>query len=122
MKQEKDGNYWTPDERMPKLQYKDPSGARPRSRVWTLLLTRPPPAPGTLMMLPSDLVLIQDEGFKPFVEAYAKARACGGHSGAPCSSPNLPPIQKDKKLFYADFAADYSKLLELGCNGLVEVA
>ena len=71
---------WTPDERTKKFQYKDPSG--------------------TLMMLPSDLVLIQDDKFKKYVEAYAK----------------------DKKLFYADFAAAFQKLEELGTKGLVATA
>jgi len=67
---------WQPDERAAKFQFKDPSG--------------------TLMMLPSDLVLTQDENFRPFVEAYAK----------------------DKKLFYADFATYFQQLEELGCRGL----
>ena len=61
---------------MPKFQFKDPSG--------------------TLMMLPSDLVLVQDDKLRPYVEMYAK----------------------DKKLFYADFAAAFAKLIELGCKGL----
>ncbi len=55
----KGGAYWTPDDTKQLFQYKDPSG--------------------TLMMLPSDIVLVQDAGFKPYVEAYAKdqkARAC----------------------------------------------
>ena len=43
---------WTPDERVPKFQYKDASG--------------------TLMMLPSDLVLIEDKDFKPYVELYGE--------------------------------------------------
>ncbi len=48
----KGGAYWTPDHTKQLFQYKDPSG--------------------TLMMLPSDMVLVQDAGFKPHVEAYAK--------------------------------------------------
>jgi cytochrome c peroxidase len=68
--------HWTPDENAKKFQFKDPSG--------------------TLMMLPSDLVLTQDAAFKKYVEAYAK----------------------DKKLFYADFAAAFQKLEELGTSGL----
>ena len=51
------------------------------------------------MMLPSDIVLIQDKSFKPFVESYAK----------------------DEKLFFKDFSAAFEKLLELGTNSLYEV-
>ncbi len=81
LKGAKDGAaYWTPDPRAPKFQFQDPSG--------------------TLMMLPSDLVLVQDAQFKPFVEAYAK----------------------DKALFFSDFAAAFQKLEELGTAGLVAVA
>ena len=47
---------------------------------------------GTLMMLPSDLALIQDPEFKKYVEIYAA----------------------DETLFFNDFAAAFSKLLELG--------
>mmetsp|Transcript_35223 Transcript_35223/g.77112 ORF Transcript_35223/g.77112 Transcript_35223/m.77112 type:complete len:324 (-) Transcript_35223:2023-2994(-) len=47
---------------------------------------------GKLMMLPSDLVLIQDPKFKKYVEMYAK----------------------DEDLFFADFAKAFAKLLELG--------
>ena len=47
---------------------------------------------GTLMMLPADLALIQDPEFKKYVEIYAA----------------------DEKLFFNDFAAAFSKLLELG--------
>lgn len=49
-------------------------------------------ATGELMMLPADLALIADPGFKPHVEAYAK----------------------DSALFFADFASAFGKLLELG--------
>ncbi|KAG1667130.1 hypothetical protein FOA52_004125 [Chlamydomonas sp. UWO 241] len=66
--------YWTPDERMPKFQFKDPTGE--------------------LMMLPSDIVLIQDPELKKWVELYAK----------------------DRKLFYDDFAKAFGKLLALGCE------
>jgi len=45
-----------------------------------------------LMMLPSDLVLISDPKFRPFVEEYAK----------------------DEAKFFKDFAAAFSKLQELG--------
>jgi cytochrome c peroxidase len=49
---------------------------------------------GTLMMLPSDLVLVQDPALKQYVEMYTK----------------------DEALFRKDFAAAFTKLLELGCN------
>jgi catalase (peroxidase I) len=45
-----------------------------------------------LMMLPTDLALIQDPKFKVWVEKYAE----------------------DEALFFKDFAAAFSKLLELG--------
>ena len=61
------------------LQYKDPSGK--------------------LMMLPSDIALIQDEGFKKYVDIYAK----------------------DSKKFFSDFSVAFQKLEELGCEGLVDV-
>ena len=47
------GVNWVPNPEVDKLQYKDPSG--------------------TLMMLPSDIVLIEDDGFKKYVDLYAKA-------------------------------------------------
>ena len=47
---------------------------------------------GKLMMLPSDIALVQDPEFKKFVELYAK----------------------DEDLFFKDFAKAFSKLLELG--------
>jgi len=43
-------------------------------------------------MLPSDLALIEDPEFLKFVQLYAK----------------------DEKVFFDDFAAAFSKLLELG--------
>lgn len=49
---------------------------------------------GDLMMLPSDLALIQDSKFRPTVEKYAV----------------------DEAAFTKDFAQAYSKLLALGCN------
>ncbi|KAG1680819.1 hypothetical protein FOA52_008152 [Chlamydomonas sp. UWO 241] len=70
---------WTPDPRQKMFQFQDPTG--------------------TLMMLPSDLVLIQDDKFKKYVEVYAK----------------------DKKLFYKDFSKSFAQLLELGTSGLVAV-
>ena len=62
-----------------KFQYKDPSGK--------------------LMMLPSDIVLVEDTDFKPYVDKYAA----------------------DNKVFTKDFASAFSRLLELGCNNLFEV-
>eukprot|EP00591_Stephanopyxis_turris_P012829 CAMPEP_0195516788 /NCGR_PEP_ID=MMETSP0794_2-20130614/8671_1 /TAXON_ID=515487 /ORGANISM="Stephanopyxis turris, Strain CCMP 815" /LENGTH=313 /DNA_ID=CAMNT_0040645471 /DNA_START=126 /DNA_END=1067 /DNA_ORIENTATION=+ len=47
---------------------------------------------GKLMMLPSDIALIQDPEFKKVVEIYAK----------------------DEDVFFADFAKAFAKLLELG--------
>lgn len=47
---------------------------------------------GALMMLPADLALVQDPEFKKIVEIYAKNEAA----------------------FFADFAAAFSKLMELG--------
>ena len=73
------GLKWVPDEKAAKFQYKDPSGK--------------------LMMLPSDLVLIEDGDFKKYVEIYAK----------------------DKKRFFTDFAVAFQKLEELGCSNLYEV-
>ena len=49
-------------------------------------------ATGELMMLPSDMVLVQDPEFKKVVEIYAK----------------------DEDAFFRDFASAFSKLLELG--------
>lgn len=47
---------------------------------------------GTLMMLPSDIALLNDPEFKKWVEIYAK----------------------DEKLFFEHFSAAYNKLMELG--------
>mmetsp|Transcript_108461 Transcript_108461/g.305754 ORF Transcript_108461/g.305754 Transcript_108461/m.305754 type:complete len:335 (+) Transcript_108461:42-1046(+) len=52
-------------------------------------------ADGTLMMLPSDLWLLQDPEFKKVVELYAK----------------------DEAAFFRDFSAAFSKLLALGVPG-----
>ncbi|KAL3775894.1 hypothetical protein ACHAWO_012912 [Cyclotella atomus] len=49
---------------------------------------------GKLMMLPSDLALIQDPAFKKVVELYAK----------------------NEEAFFKDFASAFSKLLELGVS------
>lgn len=51
------------------------------------------PAPGKLMMLPSDLALIQDPKFRTYVELYAK----------------------DSGAFFKDFADAFAKLISLGC-------
>ena len=51
------------------------------------------------MMLPSDLVLIEDPKFMKYVDIYAK----------------------DQKKFFADFAAAFQKLEELGTTGLYNV-
>ncbi|KAJ3339809.1 L-ascorbate peroxidase 3 [Gonapodya sp. JEL0774] len=65
-------NTWTVKKWDGPLQYEDPTGE--------------------LMMLPTDLALIQDPKMKPIVEKYAKDRAA----------------------FFADFARAFGKLLELG--------
>lgn len=49
---------------------------------------------GDLMMLPSDIVLIQDKEFRKYVEKYAK----------------------DADLFHKDFGAVVGKLFDLGCK------
>ncbi|KAI1493916.1 peroxiredoxin [Biscogniauxia mediterranea] len=49
-------------------------------------------APEELMMLPTDMSLLSDAAFRPWVERYAE----------------------DKERFFADFAAAFAKLLELG--------
>jgi len=64
---------WTPRKWDGNLQYQDPTGE--------------------LMMLPTDLALIQDPEFKKHVEIYAK----------------------DQKIFDNDFALAFSKLISLGC-------
>jgi ankyrin repeat protein len=64
---------WTVREWDGPLQYTDPSG--------------------TLMMLPTDLALIQDEKFLPYVKAYAA----------------------DEALFFRDFSEAFSALLAKGC-------
>jgi len=48
---------------------------------------------GSLMMLPTDMCLLDDPSFRPWVETYAA----------------------DQDAFFRDFAAAYSKLLALGC-------
>ena len=51
---------------------------------------------GNLMMLPTDLVLLQDRSFAKYVSVYAK----------------------DAKKFDKDFAKAFQKLEELGTKGL----
>lgn len=70
---------WTPDQTKTKVQYTDPSGK--------------------LMMLPSDLVLIEDSKFKTFVDLYAK----------------------DQKTYFNDFSKAFQKLEELGTKNLYDV-
>ena len=50
----------------------------------------------SLMMLPSDIALIEDTKFKKYVDVYAK----------------------DQKKFFVDFAAAFEKLEGLGTSGL----
>ena len=76
------GLEWTPNDAAAKFQYKDPSGA--------------------LMMLPSDIVLIEDPKFKKYVELYGKGKGA-----------------QDK--FFADFSSAFARLLELGTKDLVEI-
>ena len=54
---------------------------------------------GKLMMLPSDLVLVQDSKFRPYVKEYAK----------------------DNDKFRADFSKAYTTLTELGTKNLKPV-
>jgi cytochrome c peroxidase len=71
---------WTIKEWNGPMQFEDPSGK--------------------LMMLPSDLALVQDKNFRPFVQMYAK----------------------DNAMFVKDFTAAYTKLTELGTKNLKAVA
>mmetsp|Transcript_60758 Transcript_60758/g.144696 ORF Transcript_60758/g.144696 Transcript_60758/m.144696 type:complete len:349 (+) Transcript_60758:105-1151(+) len=63
-----------------------------KGKPWTGPLQFEDPT-GDLMMLPSDIVLIQDKSFRKWVEVYAK----------------------DDAKFQADFAAVVGKLFALGC-------
>jgi len=45
------------------------------------------------MMLPTDMVLVQDPKFRPIVEEYAR----------------------DEQIFFKDFAIAFGKLIALGC-------
>ncbi|GMH33438.1 hypothetical protein BSKO_01272 [Bryopsis sp. KO-2023] len=53
-----------------------------------------------LMMLPADLVMIEDPEFKKYVQLYAE----------------------DRKQFFSDFATAFQKLEELGCSDLKDVS
>ncbi|CAM9971355.1 unnamed protein product [Ectocarpus sp. 6 AP-2014] len=53
---------------------------------------------GSLMMLPSDIVLLEDKSFKKYVDMYAD----------------------NDKLFFEDFSKAFATLLELGTKDLVE--
>ncbi|GBG24070.1 Cytochrome c peroxidase, mitochondrial [Hondaea fermentalgiana] len=70
-KKKHEGKAWTGP-----FQYEDPSGK--------------------LMMLPTDIALIQDKAMRPFVEKYAK----------------------DEEAFFQDFAKAWVKLTENGCKNL----
>eukprot|EP00227_Mantoniella_beaufortii_P009288 CAMPEP_0197590930 /NCGR_PEP_ID=MMETSP1326-20131121/12303_1 /TAXON_ID=1155430 /ORGANISM="Genus nov. species nov., Strain RCC2288" /LENGTH=367 /DNA_ID=CAMNT_0043156243 /DNA_START=48 /DNA_END=1151 /DNA_ORIENTATION=- len=70
------GLKWTPNDAAAKLQYQDPSGQ--------------------LMMLPSDIALLEDRKFKKYVDEYAK----------------------DQGVFFADFVRAFEKLETLGTSGL----
>jgi len=70
------GLKWTENKKTKKFQYEDPSGQ--------------------LMMLPSDIVLLEDKNFKKYVDVYAK----------------------DQKKFFADFKAAFEKLELFGTSGL----
>jgi len=73
------GVKWTVNPKTSKLQYEDPSKK--------------------LMMLPSDLTLIEDVQFKKIVEIYSK----------------------DQKRFFNDFSLAFQKLEELGTSNLISV-
>lgn len=74
---------WTPNEKIiaqgGKFQYQDPSGK--------------------LMMLPSDLALIEDPEFMKYVQLYAK----------------------EQKTFFKDFSIAFQKLEELGTKDLFSI-
>lgn len=74
------GLKWTPDDAAAKFQYTDPSG--------------------NLMMLPSDIALIEDTKFKKYVDEYAK----------------------DQKKFFADFSKAFEKLETLGTKDLTALS
>lgn len=69
---------WTPRKWDGNLQYTDPTD--------------------TLMMLPTDVALLSDDGFRPHVERYAA----------------------DQQVFFDEFAAAYGKLMANGCPAHVQ--
>lgn len=78
---------WTVNEKAGKVQYKVANIKNAKDET------------GKLMMLPSDIVLIEDPKFKEYVDIYAK----------------------DQKKFFADFSDAFSKLLALGTQNLYDV-
>lgn len=62
--------------------------------ILLLLPQHPEDSTGKLMMLPSDIALLQDPEFRKIVELYAK----------------------NEDAFFQDFAKAFAKLLELGCT------
>lgn len=87
--------YWGPWTNAPttfsNLYYQELLNNKWRKKKWKGPLQYEDPT-GELMMLPTDMALVWDKKFKPYVEEYAK---------------------NDEK-FYSDFAAAFAKLLELG--------
>lgn len=69
-----------------------------RLRDWSGPLQFEDEESGSLMMLPSDLALVEDPAMKKFVEAYAN----------------------DQELFFKDFALAYAKLISLGCPAICD--
>lgn len=81
-----------------------------------------------LMMLPTDMALIEDEKFLPWVKKCkwshfvhhggCAAVACGEQRGAVGRVEKLISLSRadaeDRDAFYSDFAAVFSKLIELG--------
>jgi len=63
-----------------------------------------------LMMLPTDMALVQDPKFKPWVEKYAKDRdLCVGHL-------RIRTRADGSRSFYEHFGKAFHKLTELGVN------
>ena len=79
------------------------------------------------MMLPSDLVLVQDDKFRPFVQAYAKDKALFyvrslSASLRVCKASARSAFSHLPLSSQTDFAAAFQKLLELGCKDLTLVS
>ena len=72
-------------------------------------------------MLPSDLVLVQDDAFKKHVLAYAKDQEVRPRASACVRRPS-PDTLCCAQLFYSDFSKAFQKLEELGTSNLVSVA